>query len=234
MITPSIFFDNRLYKSGENQCFYCGAPCDESYTVKEYVKPKFTNRDIVFRPGSSFVCGGCVESFNETTTITMPDGEVRDRQRVRGYSWVITSQYKQAYTKAHIKQLRELCLNPPEPPFAIILADSGQKHLIFRSKINLSKHSFFVMLEETQIIVEPDKLRERIELLEKFIPFTGKPGLKEEIKTTTLEKIFDYYGESETISLLEKYNNVKEEQITNLALWLARNKEDSINARDNK
>ena len=38
---------------------------------------------------------------------------------------------KQPTMKAHLYLLREIVVNPPKPPFSIVLTDSGQKHLVF-------------------------------------------------------------------------------------------------------
>jgi CRISPR type IV-associated protein Csf1 len=228
MITPSIFFDNKLYKHGKERCFFCGADCDETYSTKEYVKPKFTNRDIVYRPGSKFVCGGCVSSFQEKTEILMPDGELRTGQRIRQYSWVIEQDKKQAYTKAHIHLLRQIVLNPPEIPFAIILAESGQKHLVFRSKINLSKHEYIVMLEEEYISVNPIKLKEYMDFLILPISCIGKVAILQDFSISHLTKLEEVLKENFE-SILNKILEYKSLPLFKLAVWLSPNKDDCNN-----
>lgn len=228
MITPTIFFSRELYKEGQHQCYYCGSPCDELYTTKDYVKDTFTNRDIVMRPGSSYVCGGCVASLNERATITLIDGEVREGQRVRQYSWILTKDCATAATKRHISQLREIVICPPEPPFGIILSDSGQKHLMFRSRIAMSRESFPVMLEDEIIQVDPSLLSERIEFLKRLIAATGKPALEERYSTGFAIRLFELYGDRAE-EMLEEFSAIKDEPLTRLALWLSPNKEDCTN-----
>lgn len=58
MKTASVFFSDGTYTDGPEFCFYCGAPCSSEFSVKNYVKKSFNNRDLVCRPASDYVCGG--------------------------------------------------------------------------------------------------------------------------------------------------------------------------------
>lgn len=228
MLTSSTFFNNQFYETGNHNCFYCGASCSEKYTTKEYVKETFTNRDIVYRPSSKFVCGGCVASFQEKTTITLINGETRDGQRIRQYSWFITKEKATPFTKAHIHLVREIITNPPEPPFAFIFAESGQKHLIFRSKIALDKENFVVMLEEQYINVNVSLLKEILAFLIKPISCFGKIGILEEPSIGGLGLLFEKF-QKEAEYIVERLNKIRTLPITKLAVWLSPNKEDCTN-----
>ncbi|EMO53921.1 hypothetical protein [Leptospira noguchii] len=230
--SPTIFFDKTLYRSGDYKCYYCGSSCNQNFSVKEYVKKTFTNRDIVAQPASMYVCGGCVASFAEKITVQLMDDEIRDTQRVRQYSWIITENSKIAATKKHIKELREVILNPPNPPFLIVLADSGQKHLIFRSKIAYSKDIFPVTLEDQVILVRSNVLRERIEMLKPIIAATGKPAISDFVSVNLAISVIEYHGKIGE-KYLEEFLSVKDDALTKLALWLAPNKEDCSNEYTN-
>jgi CRISPR type IV-associated protein Csf1 len=226
MITPSNLFSNYNYISGNFNCYYCGTQCSKANHVKNYVKKTFTNRDIVKYPNSNYVCGGCVESFSEKTVIELCTGEKRTGQRVRSYSWIIEKKKKIAYTKAHIDKLRERILNPPDPPFCIILADSGQKHLIFRAKINLVREKFYVSLEEDIICVNPIKLQKYIDIVMPIISVCGKIVIKnfEENKINITINLFKNFGDySEEI--INNFLSVDDKQLLRLAIWLSPNKE---------
>lgn len=223
MITPSILFAN-IENKGNERCFYCNAFCDTTYNKKDYISENFTNRDIVFRPASNYVCGGCVESFNEKAEIVMPDGELRVGN-VRAYSWVIEQGKKQAYSKAYIKELREIVLNPPNPPFAIILSDSGKKHLIYRSRVNNSRQSLFVSLEEQVYQIEVSQFKILMERLSKIIACIGKIAVLEELNSMQAFLINEFWGDNFK-KVIEDFNECKKDKNYKLAVWLSPNKED--------
>jgi hypothetical protein len=232
MFTASLLFSG-LSEKGNNHCYYCGAFCDDEFEKNDYVKDTFTNRDIVKYPISNFVCGGCVESLGAgPDELLMIDGEIKKRGNDRGmqprmYSWIITKNKKLAATKAHIAYLRETILNPPQPPFCVILADSGQKQLIFRSFVSMSRDYFPVMLEEEIIFIHPDKLMQRIQLANKLCAAIGKPALLINCKSIQYAIICEkYFGD---IKSLEQWLTVMNEPMSRLAAWLSKNKEDSQN-----
>lgn len=233
MITASSLFSSKKYLGNEKfRCYYCGAPCGDEYRTKDYVKDTFTNRDIVKFPGSPYVCTGCVESLGQgPDEILMIDGTVKVRENSRGmqphlYSWILTQDKKLAATKAHISFLRETILNPPEPPFAIILADSGQKQLIFRAPVAMSREVFQVMLEDAVIEVNPEQLLDRLALALPIVAALGKPALLDEITVSSCIQYHKYFGD---IDALEKWLEVKNEPLSRLAAWLSKNKEDAQN-----
>lgn len=214
---------------GPYACFLCSTPCDSSHPTKQYVKDSFTGRDTVACPLSEYICTGCMLSFRETTTITI-EGEERTGQRVRTYSWVIMyGEIPCAYTKAHVGILRGICLNPPRGSFAIVLADSGKKHFIYRAPVNFPYEGsmvdpeYIVSLEGEHIRYTTVTLTDRIELLEKLVLLCGKPGLKERFDYNKAGLIYGRYG---TTDYLDSFIKVQHEPLTRLALWLARSKKE--------
>ena len=230
MLTASMLFAPEKYRIGPHTCYYCGAPCGADYPSREFVKDTFTNRDIVKYPGSGFVCGGCVASLGAgPDEMMMIDGNVKKRENDRGmqprmYSWVITRHRRVAATKAHISFLRNVVLNPPEPPFCIILADSGQKQLIFRSPVALSQEVFPVMLEDTVITVNPIELGRLITIASRLCAAIGKPALMDCASTQYAIACEKYHGDIEP---LEAWLDVMSCPQSRIAMWLCPNKEDS-------
>lgn len=228
LITPTVFFDQSRYKTGNQKCYYCGSPCNEEFESKNYVKKTFTNRDIVAYPGSKFVCGGCVSSFEEKRTITLIDGEQREQQRVRGYSWILTKDMAIAAAKKHIALLRDTILNPPDPPFGIVIAVSGQKHLLFRSCLAYSRSVFPVSFEDKIILVNPDELKKRLDILKPIIAVYGK-NIDWSKKIITLAILLvDYFG-NKGEEFLNEFLNMEKDLLTDLAVWLSPNKEECKN-----
>jgi CRISPR type IV-associated protein Csf1 len=221
MTASELFATQR--NEGIYHCYYCGAFCTDDHKKSDYVKDTFTNRDIVKFPGSEFVCSGCVESLGRgPDEMVMIDGSVKVRTNERGmqprmYSWVLTEYKKIAATKAHIKELREIILNPPKPPFSIILADSGQKQLIFRAPVAMSRDYFPVMLEDGIIYIKPKELQQRIILASMVCSATGKPALMDCEKISTFIAVEKYYGYTDP---LEKWIEVYKNKLSKLAAWL--------------
>lgn len=215
---------------GLYRCYYCGASCDDQYRSSTYVKDTFTNRDIVKYPQSLTVCQGCVDSLGlGDDAMNMIDGSIRVRENSRGmqprlYSWILTPRRRLAATKAHIALLRDAILEPPEPPFVIILADSGQKQLIFRAPIALDRLVFPVMLEDSVIEVIPDLLTERIAQAVPIVAALGKPALLGDLSFSSWTRVQEYFG---SIDLLEKWIDMRSQPLSRLAAWLSPSKEEA-------
>jgi CRISPR type IV-associated protein Csf1 len=207
--------------SGTETCFYCGGSCEPIHPAKEIVKSSFTGLDTVTL--SDWVCPGCVAAMQEKMEITLVDGQIRTGQKIRGYSWVITDSQKLACTKSHRAKLQELCTNPPQPPFVICLSDSGQKHLLYRAVVNLSRDRVTVTLEGEVITYRPTQLIERIELCKMIAAATGKPAMKEAMTPQSQMRIVEHF-ESEEV--LAAWLDCFSEPLTRLAVWLCPAKEE--------
>lgn len=214
---------------GSEVCFYCGCKCGSSLSTREYVKKTFTGYSTVISPASQYVCNGCALSMQEKTTTTMVDGETRENQRMRSYSWIIKTCEAVAATKAHLTYIRDIMLDPPDPPFAICLADSGQKHLLYRTPINLSRDYYDVMLEEEIIHVSIDDLRDRLELCGRLIAATGRPAIQGKPGQSFLIALQKYYGSETTEQLWARWQPIWCEPISRLAAWLCKSKLEAQN-----
>ena len=229
MLSASLMFAEKQ-EIGNYHCYYCGALCDGIFLKKDFVKDTFTNRDIIKFPGSDYVCEGCVVSLGAGyEEMQMIDGTIKKRENDRGmqprmYSWIITQSWKMAATKAHVKQLRETILNPPEIPFVIVLSDSGQKQLIFRAPVALSRDYFPVMLEDFTIMVNPEILKTRIDMAIKLSAAIGKVALTDCKKIQYALACEKYYG---NIEPFENWLLYMSEPLSRLAAWLSKNKEEA-------
>jgi hypothetical protein len=231
-LTASKLFAGPRHNPGDHRCYFCGADCDGTCPSSDYVKDTFTNRDIVKYPQSRFVCRGCVESLGwGEDEMLLLDGSVKKRENARGmaprmYSWVLTSGSRIAFTKAHIIRARDIILSPPWPPFSIVIADSGQKQLIFRAPVAMSRDIFPVMLEDEIIEVIPELLRERISLTTPIVAATGKPALLDELTIGTFIAYEKYHG---NVDALETWQKIQKEPLSRLAAWLSNNREEAQN-----
>lgn len=226
MTVPGLFLISSLGQSGGDfRCFYCGSSCSDEHPSAIHVKDSFTGRDGVFAPGSHVVCGGCVLCLRESADIVLIDGQLRSGQMMRGYSWVINSTSAKAATKAHVAVLRSICLDPPEPPFAICLSDSGQKHLLYRGAVNHARDPVVVTLEGERVEYCSLSLAARLTLCGKLISATGKPALRESVNARFATAVLGRFRDGE--SVLTEWIRVREQPLSRLAAWLAPPKEES-------
>lgn len=209
--------------AGAETCFYCGGSCEPIHSASEIVKKSFTGLDTVTL--SNWVCPGCVDSMQEKCDIVQIDGERRRGQKIRGYSWVITSKEKHACTKSHRERLQRLCINPPEPPFVICISDSGQKHLLYRAVVNASRELVTVTLEGEAITYQTHELVARIDLCKRVAAATGKPALKEIMSPQTQMRIVEHY---ESAEFLAAWLDCFSEPLTRLAVWLCPPKDECL------
>jgi len=214
--------------AGPCRCLYCGAPCDDTRPASTYVKDSFTGRPGVVAPASPYVCAGCVLCLREDATITLLDGEVRDGQKVRGYSWVVTATEALAATKAHLDRLRALCLDPPEPPCAIVLSDSGQTHQLYRGVVCRSRELLAVTLEAEPVTYRRGQLVAALGLASRIAAATGKPALREPLSYAGAMRVMAHHGDGAE-TLIDDWQAVQGSPLGRLASWLCANKEACLN-----
>lgn len=133
-------------------CWLCGGEITggQGLPTKKAIRPTFTDHPHARGQGSSSVCAGCAFCLSART--------------LRNYSILATGAgILQHPARA---EWRDALCNPPEPPFVACLAVSGQKHLFFKAPVNLDRDHFTVLLEEREIFVMPDRIKQAIEVVE--------------------------------------------------------------------
>lgn len=223
--TPSQLFAkarNCQLWYGAERCYYCLGSCDRTFAASKYVKKSFTARDTV--GGGAYVCGGCVAAMDESATIQLPDDSMRDKQKIRCYSWVVTRHVAVAATKAHRKWLLEQCLTPPRVPFVISISDSGQKHLLYRAVVCYSKAIVSVTLEGEQIHYEPMQLRQRVVLCNRISAVIGKPSLSATLSYMARMRLEESYQDD---NVSEEWLSVCDSPLSRLAAWFALSKKEA-------
>lgn len=130
------------YPQGETRCHICGLPTSEGKPVEEVIKHGFTAIDVLRATGSAIVCPACVYT--------------KEQSAIRTQHYVVTS-----HTWRHLKreELAGVILHPPDPPFAIVIQQSHKKHTWLQARVNGNREQFWVSLEETPILLVPDKFR---------------------------------------------------------------------------
>lgn len=155
--------DSELQPVSDKLCWLCGGKIDGlGMPVSKAIKPTFTDHPYARGHGSTSLCSGCAFCLSY--------------RELRNYSILAT---KDGINHPSRAEWRDLLLNPPEPPFVICLAVSGQKHLSFKGIVSQNKEFFDVLLEEQVVSIVPNLLSCCLQAIEHmYIYFT-----KDEIQT---------------------------------------------------
>jgi CRISPR type IV-associated protein Csf1 len=175
---------------GPEACFYCGNPAE----VQLVLSGAFNERYAVAYRDSGMICQGCQISLDEKATISGRDKP----QKTRNWSWLITATVAEPITEP--SRLREVCLAPPDPPWALTVAVSGQKHLIWRAPANVDNAMCVVQMEMQRVVYRPQHLRERLNLAMRIAAASGKPCLTEDVDVGLTMRLMDAGLTEEEIS----------------------------------
>lgn len=226
MITASMLFAPDRVRDGMHRCFYCGASCGDDHSKKEYVKKTFTNRDIVKFPGSNYVCGPCVESLATVTQTKLVDGDIKTGRGAapRTYSWVLDGKNNRAFSKKHFDFARSIIGCPPEPPFSIVLADSGKKQIIFRAPVNYDRDVFVVQFEEAHVCIKSSSWEYYLNTATIASAAIGKKMLSAPNQFSCFLNTVTLYG---TEAPLEEWIKIHNEPMSKVASWVCKGKKDA-------
>lgn len=117
-------------------CSYCGAPILPGERC-EQMQPKhtFTNHLAMARPGGLLTCGACVTILNNNAFLG-----------TLGTSCITETALYPLAKSAH---RASILLDPPPPPFAIVIQASRQQHAIWRAPVTLSRDMILVLHGDT-------------------------------------------------------------------------------------
>src|SRR6202035_5054029 len=123
---------------GDKPCALCGGNCDGEILIDSILSDSFTDWHCV---DGEYLCPPCL--------LTLRAENREDQPRL--YSWVLTEKSANRYTKANLRELMAACLKPPPAPYVILIAASGQKHLLFKARITHDSEIVGVDLEGERI-----------------------------------------------------------------------------------
>lgn len=81
-------------------------------------------------------------------------------QKMRTYSHFVVNGEWRPLTKAQKGLMRDLLFNPPQGEWLAVIADTGQKHIVFRAQTACGNRAGIVQFEEQRITYEPVHLHE--------------------------------------------------------------------------
>lgn len=167
---------------GDGRCFYCGNAAQE---IALDLRSSFNDWWNVACPSSDRICVGCDLSLNEK--LNMPG---RDKpQKTRNWSWLVTS--SDAKPLGDIAAIRAACLAPPSKAWALAIAVSGQKHVLFRTPANVGEEPFAIQLEAQTVLYRLADLRSRLALAKRIAAASGKPALTAPLDTGLAMRVLE-------------------------------------------
>lgn len=211
-------------------CWLCGGALDGSGVPRrQAIKATFTDHDCARAPESDAFCAACVWIMAERNdALTARTGKDKP-QRGRNYSHFVKAGVWYPLGKAQKDAMRALLLEPPFPELAVI-ADSGQKHLVFKARANPPDAAMgWVQFEEQVIWVDPAQLATTLELVEALYVIFSKT----EIATGAYNhrRILDF-GLERWRALEAEVRPLRNRALFNLALFLAQRSDDDRGTTD--
>lgn len=200
-------------------CRFCGKQ-STGEDFDKWVKPTFTDHDKL-KPGE-IVCDDCLFWFNESSQELASRMGKDKPQRMRNYSHFIVNGEWIPLSKGNKSRMAELLLSDPFPELAAI-AESGQKHIVFRATRNpAGGRSGWVQFEEQSLWVKPVELKSLLEVVERLHAVFSKT----EIQTGNyLPYRIIEFGLQQWQALEVKIKPLRSSLFFNLVVFLAQRKD---------
>lgn len=156
----------------DDRCWLCGGPTSGvGWPRATAFSDLFTTATLARVPTSATVCQPCVAMASKTTwdayVANHPAMSLKTGQTMswRNYSHAIWTGHHECPNRA---RWRLLLLDPPAPPFLFVIAESAQKHLLFRASVAYDREAFPVQLEEDTLIVHRAAFRACLSAFERL------------------------------------------------------------------
>ncbi|MBC9130670.1 hypothetical protein FcAc13_05030 [Frischella sp. Ac13] len=169
MLKMNDFIPPKKNKHNDEHCWLCSGKLNEnSWSIKDAITSSFTDVSLAKNNTSNSVCCACVGLMKKEAWVeacekhgNSPYFPIKEGKEPYLANWVFFSHIfnDNKWIMPTRAELEQCLLNPPQPPFSIIITETGKKHLIFKANISLSKDNFFVQLEEQSINVYLDDFK---------------------------------------------------------------------------
>ena len=189
------------------KCCICGCGSDGAYKGTDYFGDTFRDYREMQDRLSPYICSMCALSLKDVPSgvVHYLDGSIKTpRSAARGlgwrfFSWVLVEGEEPiGATKAHCRELRAVMANPPiGRDFAVVIADSGQKQLIYRldtQRVSTAGTPYLIQFETEQVLVDADFWR-MLGIADKIARVCGKTHVVEPPSYLTLAKCIERYGD---------------------------------------
>ena len=197
--------ENKFYDTEyDGLCNLCGEEIHGGIPIKKMFSSNYMDWAIHKEPGATHICKACCFCIGMN-----PVG------RVALFRYPLVAE--RTVHLCNRKQFRKYLMEPPEPPFVMILPTSQKKHLFAKAKVSYSRKNYFCNLEELTVSVTPKikGIMKDIEAL-RGAGFTKTDIESSRIPGNVIKKYnLNAYDYENLIIRMEK---LKESEIFNLAL----------------
>jgi len=199
------------------KCLICGAESHGGITALKMLGGNYTDWHLHKESGSDHICAAC--------SFTMLLNMESNRCSLFRYSFVS----EKMLHLCNRAEMRDWLINPPEPPFVMVVAVSQKKHLAIKSRVSYSRDIYFCNFEEECVQVNRGMATDIIHTCEALrgIGFT-----KDEISRGTIR--YDKISRFKLADCYDRINNLlrpaMEMRIFALCLFVAQkmDEEESI------
>lgn len=134
-------------KSG--YCAMCGKPHTENDLVFPFEpEASFTDHNSLSDPTSSVICGSCVGVWSGEFTQTYSKSVICEEG---------------VFPSAKNNHIAYWLLNPPNPPFIMMLSDQKRQHLVWRTPVNYSNKVYQVRFGSKLLTIRLNRLKQAVE-----------------------------------------------------------------------
>lgn len=140
-------------------CWLCGKAINQGIPARLVIKDTFMDHDKARCATATHFCVACAWSFSERVIMAGRDKP----QRLRNYSHIVRGDEWHCLSKGQKSEMRRLLLDPPAGEWLAVIAESGQKHIIFRAPVAFGRERCAIQFEETRLTYVPADLRALID-----------------------------------------------------------------------
>lgn len=192
-------------------CRVCGTEAS-GVRFSAWVRDTFTDHDKL-KPGE-IICQACQFSFAEASELLAQRVGKENPQRMRNYSHFVVAGAWHPLNKGQKREMRDLLLQSPS---LAVIAESGQKHLLFRAKPG------WLQFEEQSILPDVERWKAAQEIVDAlYLGFT-----KSEIETGRYgQHRIRQFGVARWHVLEQQIRPLRGSLLFQLAIFLAQKEED--------
>lgn len=147
----------RILVDEEAVCAVCGNVEARTAQVDRALGANFTDRSMFARPDSDRVCAACVavcsgkppRTFRMWSVVATP-GRALPPSQEKAAAWIGQHDGLCLTSRADTTPIVDTLLNPPEGPWVVSVATSGQKHVVLYAEVNEGARGI-VRMEATDV-----------------------------------------------------------------------------------
>ncbi len=201
-----------FYDVPDERCWMCaGETRGRGILVADRITDMFSDVHHMKLPESKSLCEACYG--------------LQSQRRFRFYSTLATEDGVRHLAR---DSWAEILTSPPPPPWAALLATSGQKHLFFKTRINHDNGRVYVQMEDLGIEFPPAELSELLTIVERMYTIFTKAEI--ESGNYDSRRILQY-GMGKFDADEREVARYRGGRLLTLAVWIARKDEEAREKR---